>query len=62
MRQVKVTLMCVQNMPRNPKNSGTTETKCPSIKDEVMVIQRKQPGTHKKGRGLHAWRRMTDGK
>jgi hypothetical protein len=32
------------------------------MKDEVTVTQRKQPGTHKKGHGLHAWQRMTDGK
>jgi hypothetical protein len=72
MRQVKVALMCVQDTPctqdtpPNSKNSGTTDAKCPQMKDKVAVIQRKQPGTqetnvpeHKKGR---AWRRTTDGK
>jgi hypothetical protein len=49
-------------MPPDPKNSGMTDAKCPQMKDKVTVIQRKQRGTHKKGRGLHAWRRMTDGK
>jgi hypothetical protein len=57
---------CTQDTPPNSKNSGTTDAKCPQMKDKVAVIQRKQPGTqetnvpeHKKGR---AWRRTTDGK
>jgi hypothetical protein len=42
MRQVKVAL----------KNSGTTNTKCPQMKDKVAVIQRKQPGGAKKRPGI----------